>query len=106
MAHRSDGQEIFAHPQNTGNPMLPIASTADFPVTTEVAVGYQGWPASDHEDESSRSLYVDYAPPVTAITTRAWPVYYVELDLQYNFLPYQASPVWLSMIRVYINDVF
>jgi hypothetical protein len=92
-----DGQEIFAYPQN--NPLLPTASTAG--LTAEVSVGYHhGWPTSDYGGEASRSLDFDYALPVTAIT--ALPVYF-QLGPQYNFPPYQVSPVRLSVIRVHID---
>lgn len=97
MALWSDGPENFPYPQN--NPVLPTGSIAG--LTAEVPVGYHhGWPASDHGDEASRSLDFDYDLPVTAITSS--PVY-VQMVPQYNFPPYQASPVRLSVIRVHIN---
>lgn len=100
MALWSDGQleEIFGYPQNS--PTLSTASTAD--LTTEVSVGYyQEWPALCHGDEASRSLYFDYALPVTTITT-ALP-FYVQLGPQYDPPPCQVSPLRSSVIRAHIN---
>lgn len=85
----ADGQDIFAYPQN--NPLWPTASTAG--LTAEVSVGYHhGLPTSDHGGEAQD---FDYALPVTAIT--ALPVCF-QLSPQYNFPPYQVSPVRLSVI--------
>jgi hypothetical protein len=95
----SDGHENFSYPQN--GPVSPVASVAG--LSAGVAVGYHHgcqWPTSDHGDEASRSLDFDYALPVTANTVLPG---FVPFDLQYTFPTYQASPVRLSVIRVYIN---
>jgi len=98
MALWSDGEDNFSYPQ-IDDPVLPTASTAG--LTAEVSFGYhQGWPASFHGDEASRSLYFDY--PLTLTPNTASP-FYVQLGPEYNFPPNQASPVMLSVIRVHIN---
>jgi hypothetical protein len=92
MALWSDEQEDFSYPQI--DPVLPTASTTG--LIAEASFGYhQGWPTSYHGDETSQSLYFDYPLPVTAITTSP---FYVQLGPQYDFPPYQASPVRLSVI--------
>jgi hypothetical protein len=97
MAFWTDGQDIFLYSPN--DPVSPTAPTAGF--TAEVAVEcHQGRTASSYGDEASRSLYIDYAPPVTTI---AWPIYVPLLGPQYDFPPRQASSVRLSVIRVHIN---